>query len=810
MSNYGPYQLLNDNQFETTYSISYLAFSKENEIKKYLYRNDDEFEEAYIEAIKKFHKLSLFPSKIIESPKFRREFIVLARYVVGIRVQRIILTQSLDEIKANLKRLQELNTTCNTIFATINERNNLLEIELDYLSQGYNHPTSTKNAIEVSRMYNSLSYDATIKMMKIVLENTTVSIYPEERLFALSLIKVWNIISVYFSKNPKPKTEINPSNTPLLLLMRWDSTIIPVDTKKQNRPWSGGSNSEKNKKAAMEQMIRDIYTVLYESANPKDTSSNSNGKYISKSSEKGLDSDIHKTFNTIRNIFTDQQSKKSSSKITDSDTIFTTEIENLLVFIAIFFSKYILETFLRVEDKWVNTLILLRKDRINKYGGKLVLETKPLPGFDQSYETEYDLNNELIASIPCSINEYIDTDVLHNTEQRIKYTAVGALIETKNKELVNKQFLTRGELTCLVQFGFQCVCIHLQRYARGYIVRKNMDRYRWEYAEYIRLKREKAAIKIQSHCRRYLCRNVLATLRYAKLLKLQNKAATLIQKIIRGWVKRSQYIKYLKWKFLQKQIAAATLIQSIVRMRIQYKLYQAFLKQKRAHEYFLLQTRSATKIQALIRGYIARTIIIKSLRIRKRLSPDILKLAENYLMQGDLWKFLCDVNDELVRVKSDAQVEQMRENTMASTFVTHVLKYRQDQFDTSWNIFSSELEKREDLKSRQRSSQAAHRPIRNITSSSGQRENTDGVSNMSALGVVTSPLVHLSSYNNTNTNTANRNLESSSSARQPVSREKASRSSSRGHNRPSSTNSISGSLIYIVIINIEYIVYIFY
>ena len=56
-------------------------------------------------------------------------------------------------------------------------------------------------------------------------------------------------------------------------------------------------------------------------------------------------------------------------------------------------------------------------------------------------------------------------------------------------------------------------------------------------------------------------------------------------------------------------------------------------------------------------------------------------LAENYLKKGDLWYFLCNINDEINRLKSVVQSNSEIEDSMALTFVKHVVKQRSNQFD---------------------------------------------------------------------------------------------------------------------------------
>ncbi len=102
---------------------------------------------------------------------------------------------------------------------------------------------------------------------------------------------------------------------------------------------------------------------------------------------------------------------------------------------------------------------------------------------------------------------------------------------------------------------------------------------------------------------------------------------------------------------------------------------------------------SAITIQKIVRGYLTRTAVMRSYRIRKRINPSILHLAEKYLQNGNLWKFLCEVNDEILRLRNEMDLNAIRENDMATTFVQHVTQFRQEQFDESWNAFSKEVDR---------------------------------------------------------------------------------------------------------------------
>ena len=61
-------------------------------------------------------------------------------------------------------------------------------------------------------------------------------------------------------------------------------------------------------------------------------------------------------------------------------------------------------------------------------------------------------------------------------------------------------------------------------------------------------------------------------------------------------------------------------------------------------------------------------------------------LAENYLKKGDLWYFLCNINDEINRLKSVVQSNSEIADSMALTFVKHVVKERSARFDKVYYV----------------------------------------------------------------------------------------------------------------------------
>ena len=57
--------------------------------------------------------------------------------------------------------------------------------------------------------------------------------------------------------------------------------------------------------------------------------------------------------------------------------------------------------------------------------------------------------------------------------------------------------------------------------------------------------------------------------------------------------------------------------------------------------------------EQVARGYLARKTVLRSMQIRKALSKEVLRIAEKYLKEGDLWGFLQEINEELKRSNED-------------------------------------------------------------------------------------------------------------------------------------------------------------
>jgi hypothetical protein len=120
----------------------------------------------------------------------------------------------------------------------------------------------------------------------------------------------------------------------------------------------------------------------------------------------------------------------------------------------------------------------------------------------------------------------------------------------------------------------------------------------------------------------------------------------------------------------------------IDRLRLRRSLSEAAKNQHRQ-----LENWSVILLQKVARGYIARKTLLRSLCIRKQLSPALLRLAEKYFVRGDIWGFLKDLDEELRRSQRAAEETEQREENGAVRFVREVVAQRQADFDRSWDRF---------------------------------------------------------------------------------------------------------------------------
>lgn len=136
---------------------------------------------------------------------------------------------------------------------------------------------------------------------------------------------------------------------------------------------------------------------------------------------------------------------------------------------------------------------------------------------------------------------------------------------------------------------------------------------------------------------------------------------------------------------------AVVCFQSLIRSHQARSLLCSSLKNQSDEREEEIRNWSILILQKVARGYIARKTVLRSMRIRKSLSKEVLRVTERYLTKGDLWGFLKEINDELGRLNGVIVQNQQREDDWAQNFVQKVISKRQEQFDESWDKFPKAL-----------------------------------------------------------------------------------------------------------------------
>ena len=77
--------------------------------------------------------------------------------------------------------------------------------------------------------------------------------------------------------------------------------------------------------------------------------------------------------------------------------------------------------------------------------------------------------------------------------------------------------------------------------------------------------------------------------------------------------------------------------------------------------------------------------------IRKTLNKEVLRIAETYLQNGNLWDFLLNINNEIKYYQKEIIENQNREENWADNFVERVISKRQSEFNAAWNEFPKAL-----------------------------------------------------------------------------------------------------------------------
>lgn len=330
---------------------------------------------------------------------------------------------------------------------------------------------------------------------------------------------------------------------------------------------------------------------------------------------------------------------------------------------------------LRHFIQYAQMLEKFRKDRIRKAGGKLTMADNG----------EVEVDSHGVQRVIPHADSIIDTDLLHGVSQRLNVHI--AIKEAKIRKNLAKQKrrLLRGELACLVQYGFLSVVPFTQKVSRGLIAMQRARVGRRDLALY---SLHAAAITLQTWFKAYLAKKKFAAAMDGLATDTITKAVVFLQAALRCWTKWHIYDTKRKDKYNRMVWFGLTKMQAFIRGFNARRRVKKLLGRGAEERKKQLSQWGAVMIQKTARGYIARKTTVQSYHIRNSLRPKLLFLAEKYLNHGNLWGFLKEIDGEFDRLGQEMKEDQQREDLLAETFVKNVLMKRQGQFDGAWDRFS--------------------------------------------------------------------------------------------------------------------------
>eukprot|EP01031_Cornospumella_fuschlensis_P039692 gene39692-48327_t len=136
---------------------------------------------------------------------------------------------------------------------------------------------------------------------------------------------------------------------------------------------------------------------------------------------------------------------------------------------------------------------------------------------------------------------------------------------------------------------------------------------------------------------------------------------------------------------------AATLLQAAVRSQRARRALRLLLAQEREKQLRQVRQWSAVTIQRVARGYLVRRYVARPLRVRGALDRDLLRLAETYLAQGDLWTFLSRLDTHVRTLQGVASDAAQREDEYARTYLQQLVAQRAREFEGVWEALPRAL-----------------------------------------------------------------------------------------------------------------------
>lgn len=369
-----------------------------------------------------------------------------------------------------------------------------------------------------------------------------------------------------------------------------------------------------------------------------------------------------------------QHSLESMSTLDETNPTLNVVAKQVIDCIADRLESLLIES-LRLYPNWQKTLESFRKDRIKKTGGRM----------DQNQDGEVEVDKQGTIRIIPNADQIIDTDILHGSRQRIQVSAALPELEKRIGAAQAIEDKLRGELACVIQFGFCLVSPLLQRAMRGTLARMRKRVIRRDLTLYAM---HAAAFTLQGYFRAKQGKQSFAAAKAAVIGDLRTDMCLVLQRNLRMLPKWFNHKKYVKQRKYDSWWFAITSFQAIIRgFNARHRVRNMKNKHKGSRE-VEEKLWNVELLQRVARGYIARKTIVRSLKVRKNISRRVLLLAEKYLQGGDLWGFLKEIDDEFTRLGKEIAATAQREDELAHTFIQQVLDKRQGDFDGAWDRFS--------------------------------------------------------------------------------------------------------------------------
>eukprot|EP01041_Mallomonas_annulata_P007287 gene7287-14864_t len=677
---------------ELIFSVDFLVLSDKELAKKYFFRVDDQ---AYKVACMKDLSMHIFPPKLKKNTIYRPEFIQISRIALAVRVRRLLLQDEYEKLKTDLKVLKSLVDMCNDRINLLQERLGLLEKEMEILKQGCPDTVTTKFC---AVLMNSLGY-VTIttivqKQIQMIQQAAKSNRHNLKYSTLQSTFLAWDLLQ-YFQlihavkircelgekKYPIKTNQINRKNAKKIHEYKesWSKIKHTIDSLRLIRNFDENDMIEINDVIATLSMkyavkgsgIGDWLSVCRALASQDESLLSAVNAVILIISSPTVMEFIHSdTIFDIKHQVWELEGDGESNKEARID------ISHLLTIvlddIADELEAILLQNILREDLLWDEFLTTIRRERIIRAGGNVVIRNK--------LEVEVDRYGDIKSSIPLADGN-VDTAIFHGSMQRIKASLAipkaQDLISKKSERLVE----VSGELPCVIQYGYESCIVYIQRFFRKILARKVPPPL---LRELVYQSMNACACIIQSW---YRTRRQIWEYRVLKVPDY-DYYAIYIQTVYRGFIQRKKYkIIYDKWIY-ERRYHGAILMQAIIRGYLVRHRIKKLLTDLEVHKEMVCRIWAATIIQKRIRGYIVRTSLIRTLRIRKTLSKDILRLAGKYLNNGDIWGFLQDMDREFTRLSTHIDSSQHQEDEYAKTFVEKVLVKRRAEFDIAWDSFS--------------------------------------------------------------------------------------------------------------------------